>query len=429
LKITGHQRDQATSTLNRRFLNVGRAIGVAVALLAVILFIASIPMYYEEFRTLSIYGPTSRDIALANLAGLGLSSGFYAGFYATLVIIFAAVCCVLAGTIFWRRPNHPMALFVVLVLTLFGTTYPGAIVMLETVHPVLERLSIALEALSIWSMFLFFYLFPDGRFVPSWTRWLAALWTASWVLVSVSPPNVFLNPDNWPLLLYPLFLLGWLLIGVFAQVYRYLWVSGPIERQQTKFIIFGFAVGLLGMLIVTSLDEILGMGKLEPGSLADFVASVALYCFVLLIPLSIGTAILRYRLYDIDFIINRTLVYSTLTATLGLIYYLGVGLFQALLRSLFGLTGQESSFAVVASTLGVAALFMPLRRRIQTFIDRRFYRTKYDARKTLEAFSTRVRDEPDLQKLSKALVEVVDETMKPSHVSLWLRSPPRNHKP
>jgi hypothetical protein len=426
LKITGPQRDPGSSSLHRRLLNVGRAIVVAVTLLAVTLFVASMPMYYEELRTLSIYDPTYRDIASANLAGLGLSSGFYAGFYATLGIIFATVCCVLAGAIFWRRSDHPMALFVVLVLTLFGTTYPGVILSLGPVHPVLEWLSAALEALSIWSMFLFFYLFPDGRFVPRWTRWLAVVWTASWVIVDVSPPNAFLNSDNWPRLLYALFLLGWLLIGVFAQVYRHQMVSGPIERQQTRWIIYGFAVGLLGMLIVTSLDEIFGTGELEPGSLADFAASAALYCFILLIPLSIGIAILRYRLFDIDFIINRTLVYGTLTATLGLVYYLGVVLLQAPLSDVIT---QGSQLAATASTLAVVALFMPLRRRIQKFIDKRFYRTKYDARKTLEAFGARVREEGDLQKLSEALVEVVDETMKPSHISLWLRPPPKKNKP
>jgi hypothetical protein len=379
---------------------MGRAIGVAVALLVVTLFVASMPTYYDEARR-----------AL-----------FYAGFYTTLVIIFATVCCVLAGVVLWHRWDHPMAIFVALVLVLFGTTYHGAIATLEPLHPVLEWLSIVLETLSVWSMFLFFYLFPDGRFVPRWTRWLAVTWTA-WAIISFFPDAPF-DPANWPPLLYPLFLLGWLLTGVFAQVYRYRRVSGSVERQQTKWVLFGFTAALLGMLAVTSLRDI--FLSVEPGSLAGFIGAVAIYCFLVLIPLSIGIAILRYRLFDIDFIINRTLVYGTLTATLGVVYYLGVVLLQALLR---GATGQESSFAVAASTLVVAALFMPLRRRIQTFIDRRFYRTKYDAQKTLEAFGARVRDEVDLQKLSEALMEVVDETIKPSHVSLWLRPPPKKNKP
>jgi hypothetical protein len=129
-------------------------------------------------------------------------------------------------------------------------------------------------------------------------------------------------------------------------------------------------------------------------------------------------AILRYRLYDVDFIINRTLVYGPLTAMLALVYFGGVVGLQAVLR---GLTGQESTLAVVASTLAIAALFVPLRRRVQGFVDRMFYRKKYDAAKTLEAFSKRLRDETDLDSLNSELLYVVRETLQPEHASLWLR--------
>jgi hypothetical protein len=136
------------------------------------------------------------------------------------------------------------------------------------------------------------------------------------------------------------------------------------------------------------------------------------------VPIAIGFAVLKYRLYDIDVIINRTLVYVPLSVMLALIYVGGVVGMQALFRAL---TGQESTLAVVASTLAIAALFNPLRRRIQSFIDRCFYRRKYDARKTLEAFSASLRDETDLQALNSELTRVVRETMQPAHVSLWLR--------
>jgi hypothetical protein len=138
------------------------------------------------------------------------------------------------------------------------------------------------------------------------------------------------------------------------------------------------------------------------------------------IPIATGIAILRYRLYDIDLIINRTLVYGSLTVMLALIYFGGVATIQAIFRALTS-QEQQPQLAVVVSTLLIAALFNPLRRRIQSFIDRRFYRRKYDARKTLEAFSAKLRDETDLNALSDDLVGVVAETMQPAHVSLWLR--------
>ena len=145
------------------------------------------------------------------------------------------------------------------------------------------------------------------------------------------------------------------------------------------------------------------------------------------IPVAVGIAVLKYRLYDIDVIINRTLVYGSLTAMLMAVYFGGVATTQAILRTL---TGQEKQpqLAIVVSTLVIAALFNPLRRRIQAFIDRRFYRRKYDAAKTLEAFSAKLRDETDLDALSDDLVGVVRETMQPAHVSLWLRPEPTGTK-
>jgi hypothetical protein len=138
------------------------------------------------------------------------------------------------------------------------------------------------------------------------------------------------------------------------------------------------------------------------------------------IPVAVGTAVLKYHLYDIDHIINRTLVYGALTATLLAVYFGGVAMTQAIFRSLMG-QAEQPQLAVVVSTLAIAALFNPLRRRLQGLVDRRFYRKKYDARKTLEAFSVKLRDETDLEALNEDLVGVVRETMQPAHVSLWLR--------
>jgi hypothetical protein len=187
-----------------------------------------------------------------------------------------------------------------------------------------------------------------------------------------------------------------------------------VERQQLKWLAYAaamFAIGIVLILISLAIDT---TRWFEWVGEAIFTASGAA------IPISIGIAILRYRLYEIDLLINRTLVYGSLTALLALVYFGGVATVRAIFHALTG-HEQQSQLAIVVSTLVIAALFNPLRRRIQGFIDRRFYRRKYDAAKTLEAFSVKLKDETDLDALSEDLVEVVRETIKPAHVSLWLR--------
>jgi hypothetical protein len=281
--------------------------------------------------------------------------------------------------------------------------------------PIWERLNGVLNALSFASVFLFFYLFPDGRFVPRWTRWLVL------PIVAYAAPTAFFpdspaSPENWPSLPYALPLRSLLLTGVFAQVYRYRRLSSRTQRQQTKWVVFGFSAALAGYVGVISLQIL--FPTLEPGTPADLLGIGTVLCSMLLIPSSIAFAVLRYRLYDIDIIINRTLVYGALTTTLFTLYFVGIVVTQ---KVFVAVAGQESALAVVASTLAIAALFNPLRRRIQEFIDRRFYRRKYDARKAPEAFSGRLRDETDLDVLGGELVSLTKQTMQPAHVSLWLR--------
>jgi hypothetical protein len=193
------------------------------------------------------------------------------------------------------------------------------------------------------------------------------------------------------------------------------------EREQIKWLLYACVV----FLVVYIGGFVSGLGGTD--SLGGYIWGVFFGLSVITLPAAIGIAILRYRLYEIiDAVINRTLVYGALTATLAAVYFGGVTATQALFQAL---TGQEEQpqLAIVVSTLAIAALFNPLRRRIQAFIDRRFYRSKYDARKTLEAFSAKLRDETDLDALSDDLVRVGRETMQPAHVSLWLRpdTPPK----
>jgi hypothetical protein len=205
---------------------------------------------------------------------------------------------------------------------------------------------------------------------------------------------------------------------------RYRRVSNTIQRQQTKWMVFGFAAMCLGLIGVGW--PLLAFPATRQPGFARLLYGLALQpaatCVMLLLPLSTAVALLRSRLFDIDVLINRTLVYGLLSATLALIYTGSVVLLQYFFRTI---TGQESNLAVVASTLGILALFAPLRQRLQTAIDRRFYRRKYDAARTLAAFSATLRDEVDLRMLNQRLLAVVEETMQPAHVSLWLRAPER----
>jgi hypothetical protein len=195
-----------------------------------------------------------------------------------------------------------------------------------------------------------------------------------------------------------------------AQVYRYARVSDPIQRQQTKWVVFGVAVAVAGVL--TTIFTVGAAVDLPPEEVGQRMLSMLLMdAFVLLIPLSIGVAVLRSRLLEIDVLINRTLVYGALTAALALVYVTGVVVLQYLFRTLTG----------GGSQLAIAALFQPLRRRVQAFIDSRFYRKKYDAAKTLARFSSKLRDETDLDRLDADLLGVVRETVQPTYVSLWLR--------
>jgi hypothetical protein len=208
---------------------------------------------------------------------------------------------------------------------------------------------------------------------------------------------------------FPLMLLAG--VGAVISLFvRFRWARGD-ERQQIKWFASA-AVLTLVWIFVLEQSSLRGL----PGAIVDLSALVVIPS----IPIATGIAILRYRLYDIDLLINRTLVYGALTAILVVVYFGGVTLTQALFQTL---TSQEQlpQLVVVASTLLIAALFSSLRRRIQSFIDRRFYRGKYDARKTLEAFSAKLRDETDLGALNNELVGVVRETMQPAHVSVWLR--------
>jgi hypothetical protein len=385
---------------------------VALAVIALGRFVTSVPARFDQLAH-----PTAG--VRAALAEMGLSAGGYALYNVALDAVFVAVFAVVAGVIFWRRSDDPMALLVATMLVVWGPLNGLFVLTPSATRWMFPALEMVLDRVPTFvgyiAWMLFFYLFPSGRFVPRWTRWLALCWfifVGLWNFTSFGPPS-------WPPFLFNVSIL--LLWGSFpiAQLYRYARVSDATQRQQTKWVVFGIAVAVAGVL--TTIYTLGAAVDLPPEEVGPKMLSMLLMdAFMLFIPLAIGVAVLRARLFDIDVVINRTLVYGSLTVMLALVYFGGVAATQAIFRSLTG-QEQQPQFAIVVSTLVIAALFNPLRRRNQSFIDRRFYRRKYDARKTLEAFSARLRDETDLQALNDDLVSVVRETMQPSSVSLWLR--------
>jgi hypothetical protein len=395
----------SATTLRGRWLLLARAAWVIIVTLALGLFLASIPGYVSNVLTLGqadwMGAPVEAPAGLVFVFDL---LGVLASIAAALV------CMTLAVVLFWRRSDDWMVMFISSYLLLYGTIMAGPLEWAEAFYPGWPSLAVdVVQPLFLTTPTIaLFVLFPDGRFVPPWTRWLILLSIPLTVVILYLPP------------LYSWALLGMIVLGaIYAQIYRYRHVSTPTERQQTKWVLFGFLLWLVltGVLGVPySIEMSLPAGSPLPWW--SLVSSAGWWVALTIVPLSLSIGVLRYRLYDIDIIINRTLVYGSLTATLVALYFGGIVVLQ---RVFVLLTGQQSTLAVVASTLLIAALFTPLRRRIQSFIDRRFYRRKYDARKTLEAFSAKLRDETDLEALNNDLVGVVRETMQPAHVSLWLR--------
>ena len=273
-------------------------------------------------------------------------------------------------------------------------------------------------------------LFPNGRPpTPRW-RWVsvaAIAWATLFVLLATlsqqihtntTPDILFDNPigvlgEDTVQRLVGVWIVGLLALAVACAVALFVRYrrANETEREQIKWLLYACAV----FLVVYVGGVLRSVGT---ASLGGYIWEVLFGLSVITLPAAIGIAVLKYRLYDIDLLINRTLVYASLTAMLALVYVGGVTGLQAALRAL---TGQESTLAIVASTLAIAALFNPLRRRVQSFVDRRFYRRKYDAAKTLAAFSSRLRDETDLNALGADLVGVARVTVQPQYVSLWLR--------
>ena len=330
---------------------------------------------------------------------------------------------VIGAIIASRLPNHPIgwiccAIGLIAAVDHFGGEY-SLYALLALPHPLPGGEAMLWLQGWFWMLFIglivfLLLLFPTGR-LPS-SRWRTFAWVSGAVIAagviwsSVISPDVGFNVPPSPVQL------SVLLLGGVAAASVVVGRRGArrVERQQIKWLLY---VGPI-FFVASGLHIGFYYFWLAEGSLGLWASYLLVIVGGLSVPTAIGVAILRYRLYEIDLIVNRTLVYGSLSAMLVALYFGGIVVLQ---RVFVALTGQQSTLAVVVSTLAIAALFNPLRRRVQGFVDRRFYRRKYDARKTLEVFSAQLRDETDQNALSEDLVGVVRETMQPAHVSIWLR--------
>jgi hypothetical protein len=409
----------STTTLRQPWLNLARGVWLFLSALAAVALIASTVLAAHAPLPActapgAVCGPWSvgrEDLALAQQAGLPVQA--MAMIPLATAVVTKLIFFLVGVFIFWRRSEDWIALLLSLMLTLF------ALEGVDNLGPWMPVVTV-LYGLAAVIFVLLPFVFPNGRFVPRWARWV--FWPlAIGSLLATVLPQLGLPIDDR---IYALALItpfgAWFVVAVYAVIYRYTRISNLTERQQTKWVMAGFLgtfILFIPFILVTiffppsqpSLERVMFM----------YGVYLPLYVFAYLcLPGGIAFAILRYRLYDIDVIIRRTLVYTTVTALLALVYFGSIITLQAIFQTM---TGERSAFVIVLSTLLIAALFTPLRRRIQAVIDRRFFRRKYDAQQVLARFAITARDETDMNALSVELMNVVKETMAPTSMSIWLQ--------
>jgi hypothetical protein len=387
-----------------------------VALWALTIFVVGLRFRWSDLQTIFL-----ADYAEA-LQEVGVSVQLLTTYAFSIETIFALVLFGIGSALIALRSDDWLVGLVSLALVTGAVAYSDFSTTLRELYPAWHVPVLLLRAVAFSAVMIAMYLFPDGRFVPHWTKYLAAIWilnTLSWL---IAPPALRKPAMNSLSDLLPFgLMMAFFGTVVIAQMLRRRRTRDAIQRQQTKWVVYGF----LGFFIIMNSvwAPVMALPALRtpsvPSMLYEFLLIPGTLFSIAILPISIGFSIVRYRLWDIDVLVNRTLVYGTLSATLLIIYGSIVFALQSLFRSV---TGQGNDLAIVASTLAISALFNPLRGRIQAAIDRRFYRSKYDAARALTAFSDTMQDKVNIEDLNAALLRVVDESMQPAHLSIWLRT-------
>lgn len=400
-----------STRLHGWLLVVVRAVAFTIVALTLVIYALALPGFVPRMSVPCHDAPNSCLITPQQVAPLAKLSITPHGL-AVAVVAFSCLAILMVSSVavmlLWRRSDDWMALLVAVTLMLMPAVFTP---IGQGLPATWQGMGQIFSTASFTSLFLLMGLFPSGRFVPRW------LWIP--MLVELSLTQTPLGDTFGILDLFVILIVYGGIIG--GQIYRYRRLSTPIQRQQTKWVVTGIILTLLvNQFYWQPAAWIPALQR--PDSLYILLAGPDSFLMIVILAISFGVAILRYRLYDIDVIIRRTLIYGSLTAILAGVYIAGVIGVQAIVNAVVRKPEQPASpVLIVITTLLIAALFQPLRRTIQRFIDRRFYRSKYDTRKTLESFSATLRQEVDLSTLTGQLVTVVTETMQPEHISLWIR--------
>lgn len=413
--------------LEERWLWAVRLLWVLFYGFSLTVFIYAVVVGYTRLMTVCTPPGCADDQLLPAVAQTltenDISLQIYALYNIGLTVLFAVVYLALAALIFWRRSDDSMAIFASFTLIVFGVYSTELVGGLAERHLLWLRLLAFIEMLIVTGFTCLLYLFPDGRFVPGWTRWLAA----AWVVIGLS--TLFIGPvvpdavrriisfGMWPALVQYLTLAVLFGAGIGAQIYRYRRRSNAVQRQQTKWVVFGLVITTVAWIGLNELLLTFAPAWMTNGTHTRMVIDAFMAGTVVFTAVTFGVAILRYRLWDIDLVIRRTLIYTVLSGLLALTYF-GAVLLLETVRPVF--SAQPSQLETVLATLLIAALFAPLRRSVQHLIDRRFYRKRYNSDQVLARFSAKIRNEVELETLRTDLVDVVQETMQPAHVALWL---------
>lgn len=411
---------ESNTQLRGILLALARVWWAATMLITVGTYAAMLPSRFISLRSLVAVG---RDA----VTRLGITAEFYAWYHISFEVAFAVACATIGLIIFWRRSDDWMAMFISLTLVMFGARIGGFPI--DAPRVVLEEWRWLLDGLLAMGMafsLIAFYLFPDGRFVPRWTVILAVVWAgwaATWIIFPDSPMNLLRWNESIGTIGFVYFAQAvWYGTGAYAQLRRYHRVSTPVQRQQTRWVVFGLVFVVVAY-ITLNLPYVVIPALRGPGMVRlvyGLIHKPLLMAALLTMPVTFMVAMLRYKLWDIGIVINRALVYSALTALLAVIY---AGIILALQQVFRPFTNDTPPLAIAASTLAIAALANPLRQRIQQFIDQRFYRGSYDITQTLASFGTVVRDEVDLTRLSERLEAFIGGILQPAHALCWLRTP------